>query len=126
MFILFVKFKSNFCFLFFKLVISKGKSCLQNLNQILYFDFFFTCSHSSLIVLNRPGLPNTIPAHDDENRVEFFNRAHCPRHPNRTNPSLAMLQTQHSYQMDHLIDSLFYTANTNPRIKFYGYCAIQP
>ena len=88
--ILFVKFKLKFCFLFFKSVISKGKSCLHNLNQILYFNFFFTFSYFLLIVLNRLGLFNIITSHDDENRVEFFNRALCFRYLNRIYPSFAM------------------------------------
>ena len=88
--ILLVKFKLKFCFLFFKSVISKGKSCLHNFNQIFIFDFLFTFSYSLLIVLNRSGLFNIIPSHDDENRAEFFNRAHCFRYLNRINPSFAM------------------------------------
>ena len=77
-------------FFFFEAVISKSRSCLHNLNQILYFDFFFTFSYSLLIILNRSGLFNLIPSHDDENSAMFFNRACCFRYLNKINPSFAM------------------------------------
>ena len=57
------------------------------------FYFLFTFSYSLLIVLNRSGLFNIIPTHDDENRVMFFNRADCLKYLNKINPSFAVLNS---------------------------------
>ena len=89
---LIVKFKLKLYFIFFYLIhqFPKSKNHLPNLNQIFIFDFFFTFSYSLLIVLNRLGLFNIIPSHDDKNRAVFFNRACYFRYLNRINPSFAM------------------------------------
>ena len=99
---LFYLFNLNLDFFsfFFKSVILKGKSYFHNLNQIFIFDFLFTFSYSLLIILNRSGLFNIIPSHDDENRAEFFNRAHCFRYLNRINPSFAMIEKVHLDDLD--------------------------
>ena len=91
--ILFIKFllKLYCVFLFFKSAISKGKSCLHNFSQNFIFGFLFTFSYSLLIILHKSGLFNIIPSHDDENRVEFFNGAHCFRYLSRINPSFTFM-----------------------------------
>ena len=70
--------------------IPKDESCFCISNQIFIFGFLFTFSYSLLIILNRSGLFNIIPSHEDENRAEFFNRAHCFRYLSRLNPSFTM------------------------------------
>ena len=85
-----LNFKSYCVFLFFKSVILKVKVVFTILIKFLFLISCLLFSYSLLIVLNRSGLFNIIPSRDDENRVEFFNRAHCFRYLNRINPSCTM------------------------------------
>ena len=97
---------TRLCFLFFKSVFPKDKSCLCTFNHILIFGFLFTFSYSLLIILNKSGLFNIIPPHEDENRAKFSNRVHCFRYLNRLNPSFTVLNL--TFILNGLFDLLTY------------------
>ena len=91
-------------------------------SQILCLNFYFLFSYSLLIILNKSGLFNIIPSRDDENRAEFFNRAHCFKYLNRLNPSFYyVLNLTFLLNGLPLICSLHYTMNINFETEFYGY-----